>query len=396
MADEYDDIEDLVNRAGGDGSDPFDDLNGDDRDVEEQVGESRPEVLGDRPLVPWVEDGFAPGQILLQDNGAWVDIVDAHNESGPLETDEDPFLQFATDDQGVPGDRPEAEASAAFETADGLESSRASADDEVLGDDEFAQRMKLEEAAATVSGGNDLAQMVGVEEAQKQKAISEAPYRRINPPSAYQALLGGTGVVFVGQDPQQVIFWQGENVEALPVSIMLWPQTLTSAGGVSVRPFARIDFGTRDGRVRVDVDLGTGTQLCVPASTVYVSVGVEVAAGVTGTISSRLSASIGFYPIVRTAPITRTSYLDSIAAAATQTITRPAFANSIIGFERLDTTAQYTILFNANLVNVSRHIIAANTYLTAPIYLSNDITEVVVTNNGGGTDQARLVWGLAL
>lgn len=271
---------------------------------------------------------------------------------------------------------------------------------------------------------DDLTAKAQDQQIQRDAARDLAPPVSINPASAYHGLLGGQATVYpltdgagnYVQTSTEVARWTGRDTEACPVSIALDPlpanvaPLYTGQTGVIpppappavnpiIRPFARIQFGTRDGLVKVEVDIGSGTQIVVPASNVYVEVGLDAGSNT----EFRMSSSLAFSTVLRTLPTTRTVYIDAQATdsnpANSFQILRPARAIELVGFERVDPAAAYTLYFLGVDNNVSNPLyvrtIAANAILTAPIFLSNDVYYIWVSKTAGaGTSNARVIFGL--
>lgn len=349
------------------------------------------------------------GSIDLVDNGASVSIENLDQDfADPVDVDEDPYIAPTVDDDGFEGFHPYAEASKTFEEQAGLEESptaQENTEEEILGD-ELSARIRQREEAVEGSGGEELVMLQNADQAQKKALTSAAPYRNINPESAYNGLLGGRAVVPFGSPPIQVINWVGRDIEALPVTISIFPIgdgiALVDPAGISYAQnqiaYARITWGTRDGLQSVDVDVGTGVQLTVNASVVYVSVGnslSEDGSPLTDTPAS-VAASIGFYTGSKDAPVIYTNY-DLIGASPdTHVFKRPSYASHLY-FERSDIRDAFTLTFRYSAgANSYVRAIAANAYLENPVKLSNDVKEVLVANNGTHTNEVRVMWGLYL
>lgn len=344
-------------------------------------------------------------ELLLVDNGAFTEIEDL-NQGVPVETDETPYLPGAVDGDGVPGDRPYVDANDVFQNqtfGDG-EFSPEPADQT---SDDVEDRLKQEEAASVDIHGmpvSDLDRHINRDNIKHEEIRHIAPYVRTNPPTAYRGLLGGQAVCQPGQDPQQVVRWEGEDIESMPVSVAWSP--IDSIQNISVAdvvlPFVRIQFGTRDGLMSVDVDVGRGGQLSIPASVVYVYLGLYTGS----TLPFRLTATVGYLPIVRTSTLTFTDYPGGFTNGVPNGIGvgvpgaaisfRPSFASSVM-FERSNYADPYTLAFyGSTSIPLYEHVIAANTYLTNPIPIANDIQKMLIVNNGAAGAQCRVIWGLNL
>ncbi len=232
----------------------------------------------------------------------------------------------------------------------------------------------------------------------QEEQIQQAPHARITPPSVYRGILGGQATVDPVINAGQVIrvaYWQ-DDTEVLPVSVMFAPLVTgttpppsAAAPGNVTRAFVRLEFGSRGAVVTVDVDCGTGGQLTLPASSITLSVGLDSGSGAPFT----LAAAIGFFPIVRTTVLTRTNYLQFVAAPIT--VNRPSFASGVY-FDRADNTATNNINFLDGGANVLylRTIAGATQYFNSPIPLSNDVAGIQATSDKATT--ARLIWTLNL
>lgn len=216
----------------------------------------------------------------------------------------------------------------------------------------------------------------------------------IVPESAYRGMMGRRVTVDPKKDPQEAVRWVGRTTEALPVSLAISPvmAPILYATASAPRAYASIQFGTRGGTNTVEIDIGTGFQVTLPCSVIYVSIGVDAGAVIS---PFDMSASLGFYQIVRSTPLIRTSYIDSLAASGTIQKVRPRFAAQL-SFDRVDNSAQYEIDFQNGPTVLYSVIIPAGARLQAPVTLSNDVTQVTVTNQGMNTDNSRIMWGLAI
>ncbi len=228
-----------------------------------------------------------------------------------------------------------------------------------------------------------------------------APSVSIVPPSWDSGTLGGSAQIKPNQDTtlagpiQPLVFWEGEDRESCPVTITVNPLDLPLPNGTgtvgTVRPIATIKWGTRNGTFEVDIDIGTGVQLVLCASAVYVSAYLDGGSDTPITVS----AGIGFYASSPRNPATRTAYIDNQGSGATVSVPRAKFSSTIVAFERADTTFQYTLAFlDINSQTIGRRVIQAGTYLTSPIILPNDVVQVDVINGGGAGAKSRLVYGV--
>jgi hypothetical protein len=273
------------------------------------------------------------------------------------------------------------------------------------------QHREMDESAV----GPDGRLLGGIEQHVQYREIVQERERRISPPvnvvpeSAYRGMLGRKYLILpknvVAGIPQpetqerveEAVRWSGRPTETLPVSVA-W-QPLSDPANVDA--FVRISFGTRDGTQVVDIDMGHGGQLTLPASTVYVSVGIR--AGSTIPLAGfALSASIGFFTVTRTSMLTRTEIF-SLAPLSFASALRPKFATSI-WIQRGDYISQ----INYSLRAANNAIITGGVILASTVLASNDLTNwiplpnqcasVLFAVSGGSPGPANyaIIWGLNL
>ena len=204
----------------------------------------------------------------------------------------------------------------------------------------------------------------------------------LSPPSAAHALLGGSALCQPG-DPttlagrlQQVVFWAGDDLESTPCTITLGQvkaPVVSGGGSVKIRPVARVTWGTRTASYSVDLDIGTGAQLTVCASSVYVSCYLDVGS----TQATELCASLGFYSSTPRNPATRTIYFDGLGTSSPVSTPRPTYSNQILNVTRSVNGAALTLrFFDSSGAVIGVQTILANTALASPIVLPNDCTLV--------------------
>lgn len=355
------------------------------------------------------EDPRTSDPIDIVDNGAFRDIENLEQDfRDPLDVEANPFLPQVTDNDGAPGYRPYTDASNHF-TEEDLDLSsdgdlaaetQPSSDEET--DDDLASIVSQREVAAIGSDGrpvSDFKMLQRADAVRNQQIAERAKYVRVNPESAYTGLLGGQVEIPANSaDQQMVINWVGEDVEATPVTISLYPTETFSPYPTALTALplgiATVRWGTRNGTQEAVIDIGTGCQFTINASSVYVSVGHAITPlGVANNAPIRLNASLGFYTCQKNSPLTYTSYIFN--TGTTQSCARPPYASHVY-FDRANTTVQWTLDFHFSTSGVAySRIVAANAYLTEPIKLANDICGVYLTNAGAAA-MARLTWGLYL
>ncbi len=257
-----------------------------------------------------------------------------------------------------------------------------------LFESEFDGVLEKESAAQVDSTGHpvdDLDQQIQIREAEHRESNSQSPHVCVNPVSWDQSLLGSTvtlrrATVSTNSGPiARLAFWQGESRDACPVTVTVGVPNGLVVPGASVLPIARIEWGVHGGKFVAEVDMFSGAEFTVVASSIYVSGFLENAS----LDSLDVTASIGFRTTQRTAPVLRTKSITS-GSTTTITVTRPPFASAIYGFDRETVANQYTLTLLDGDGNVTaRRVIAANAYLTTPIPIPGNCTQVQITNNTG-------------
>lgn len=127
------------------------------------------------------------------------------------------------------------------------------------------------------------------------------------------------------QQMQTVAFWQGSKTESQAMTVdfgntlpPVSPSSPKAPSTVSARPFAIVQYGA-DGNTQnsVIVDIGLGRRATVVGNYISVLVGMDPPpVGQTAAVPVlTLGASIGTFTAHSIAPITRTVYIDNLAAA---------------------------------------------------------------------------------
>lgn len=268
-------------------------------------------------------------------------------------------------------------------------------------DDFHEMADQLAEAGSAPNGGvnSDIQTLGNFNRIRKVEDNREAQFVNINPVSAgvLDPKFGDEATVTAGASAAEVCRWEGKNGEARPVTIMVGIPRLStlgvftmSSGSAPSRAYALITFGVRNFKQTVKVDIAKGLQLSVIASAVYVSVGLDFDSSSTpGTMV--VGASLGFFGVPRTSPVTCTLYRDTdIAAAGTWTVDIPTFARQLLPIQRSFSAPGGTLTPAAMLVNV-RDINGTTIYslyggdtlysiMSDPLPLSNDAYTIRVTN----------------
>lgn len=220
------------------------------------------------------------------------------------------------------------------------------------GSDDFAELQRDRQRAMEQAGGDDLA-MEQIYRAHNEAKLNQlAPFTRSNPSSMYKALLGNTRTVKVGDQAVQVAYWVADSDgDAQAMTVLFAPvRPIGFDSSTAVfRPYGIIQFGNSAGLVTAEVDIGVGgAQFTVCASSITLQVAMEV---LTGAGSVQLSGMLSAQPCVRTAPLTRTKYVD-VTLPGDNFVAVPAFAKGFYVQRGTTTgTLQLNLCNNKQLVN---------------------------------------------
>lgn len=229
----------------------------------------------------------------------------------------------------------------------------------------------------------------------------QAPFTRTNPVSILAGQIGNQQAVSVGQSPQQVAFWGGDDAETMPITVVFAPVNpnitpdIGLGGNAPIRPFGRVRFGTRGFLVEALVDIANGVEFTVAGSQCTLEVGLDDTSNL-GTIPDPvpMAGMLSFRQVEKPLPITRTVFFDNPGGAATSGILRiPSFARDLTVY-RFPYTAGFTIAFlDSTFTQVYQHVVAASTEME-PIRLTTDIVGVEL-GGAAAVQSARLAFGLA-
>ncbi len=256
--------------------------------------------------------------------------------------------------------------------------------------------------AREAAGGDDLDEAATLRSLHDQVDQTRAPSVSMTPRSWDRGRLGDTQPV--GNDvnitadglPVLLVHWPGDDRETTAVSLTVAPILTPGQNPGLGRAVARIIWGTQDGKFQCDVDIGTGVQLTLVASNVYVY--VLFLSGITTPLNQKFSGAISFQRLNPTNRSTLTDYIDALAGGGSITIPRPQFGNTIQNFSRSNFTDAWTIVGQGTVggavVTIMTIVIAASTQPQLPIYLPNDVSSLVITNSGAGAGNARVVFGV--
>lgn len=225
------------------------------------------------------------------------------------------------------------------------------------------------------------------------------------PPAALRGVLGRSFVCKHGEGEKPVIFYRGENRDTQIVTIDLgrqetggtatFPEATDGTDPYFYGPYAAITYGT-DGWAteRVEVDIGRGTRIAIPASNVNVSVGMDAPPSGYVAGSMVLGGSLGLFGGTSTAPVTRTRYLNSLAKDSFDTVKIPARAQVLLPPQASDLAGTTRLrVLDASGATLYALQYANGTCGTIP--LSNDAHSVYIYNVGPNSSNYRLAFQIA-
>jgi hypothetical protein len=260
-----------------------------------------------------------------------------------------------------------------------------------------------------MSVGMSLDQMLALREMQQHQLQnsgaggSATPYARINPPTTIKGINGNQIICAPGELPKQIVNWPGEDIEAQPCTMTVAPVTpfvnKKAAGNFSYRPYAIVQWGSKGVLVKAEVDILRGCQFTIGASAVIANVAIESAAadGYTEVEPQSITAMLSWWPIVRTAPLTRTrfAHIGPFPLASTAQFLLPPFAKNVF-VTRNDSTKGITItVAGLGGVTIYTFAVAGGTVLYDPLPLPDD-TESVFVGGAGADLQVRAIFGLSI
>lgn len=273
---------------------------------------------------------------------------------------------------------------------------------------EFDEILDRHAAVNAAFPTNDLDAYTQLQAQQRAAENAIAPFTCINPASADRGNLGQSVLlkpgrtistsVFADGEPQLVANWPGDDREACPVVVTAAPALPYSSN--IARIVAKIQWGVHGAKFEVLVDVGTGFELTISASNVYLSLYLEggdfTTSGAATETDTLASGAIGFQQADHQQAVVRSVRSAGLVTGAGGgfTVSRPAFATSLLSFERSDTGGPTTLTFrDQNNTTIFVRQYAALAYVGAPISLPSEIASVFVTN-GGADSKITLVFGL--
>ena len=239
-------------------------------------------------------------------------------------------------------------------------------------------------------------------QAEWNRLDQNAPFMRVNPPSALRGMLGNQATVSTGPSAsppdknKQVALWEGEDAETTPITVTLGPVTgvgLTAEPYTAVPwlfPYAIVQFGTKGFATNFEVDIGVGCQFTLTASMVSLQVALEdPPTGFPSTNASlQLSGMLSFGPTNRQpCPITRTLVRQVTLVGGTVTVPVPNFAKRVWLITSDGTAVQPAIqiaFLTASGTQNYAYAAASGAPFTVPLIISNGTFQIGLTIPGGG------------
>lgn len=255
------------------------------------------------------------------------------------------------------------------------------------GPSDFDELVEARASAVAEFGGDELAGYAQHQHNEVAALGAAAPWMRTNPLSVVSAIIGGQAVPNGQQfeaatQPVQLCSWNGEDPDTKNVIVNIAAVTLKQADGAAgfFESYGIVQFGTRGFLNTVEVDVGQ--QFVVGASTVIVQVKAFLAPQTLDSIlPPTFVGMLSFGNTNRTAPLTRTKYIDTAVPGGTPVIvTVPPYAKNVVVWRFGTGTPGMTILFEAaDGSTLYDFTIAAGAYMTTPIPLTPDVFQLAIT-----------------
>lgn len=199
---------------------------------------------------------------------------------------------------------------------------------------DFGEFIRQRAAAMDEADGDDLAAGIIHRGADTAKLQAQAPFQRTDaPPSAVEAVLGNVATLTWGES-KQVAQWSGPDVDTRPLTVTIgvinldWATPAGVSFGGEFRPYATLLWGSGGFSYTVEVDLAKGAQWTVGASSAFLTITLPHSTDEPAGLALKAAGSFSYQPCMRTAPITRTVYINSppLSNNAAQV---PAFAKKV-------------------------------------------------------------------
>lgn len=184
----------------------------------------------------------------------------------------------------------------------------------------------LAEAGVAPNGGaeSDIQKSVNFNRIKQEENGAESKAVNIAPLSVIKNAdpkFGDHAVCTAGGPAMEVVRWAGDVNEARAITLSFgWNNpsitgVLSAASGTPAnRPYAIVNYGTRNYTQNYVCDISKGQNISFSASWVTVAVGLDLVSGSNGTLD--IGASIGFFGSGGSCPVTRTIYLDTAVGIA--------------------------------------------------------------------------------
>lgn len=254
------------------------------------------------------------------------------------------------------------------------------------------------EFLSQIRTGDQLAAKAALRKQKWHQLNQQAKFSRIQPPSVLKGVIGNVAEVELGSQIQ-VANWAGDDAESCPITFTLGPVDQVPAELLNnFNPFAICRWGTHGYSLTAEVDIGRGCQFTVAGSAAVLTLvnpttesalipGAPTALSLAGMLSLGL-------PVVRTAPITRTTRI-LVAGGDTVRVRVPAFAKSVrlVRASALQALTVTCESYDGTTAIYSVAVPAAATFAeTLPINefpLTNNAVELLIT---AGVGAGTVVW----
>lgn len=257
---------------------------------------------------------------------------------------------------------------------------------------------------------DDLDMFTQVQEQQREEENAESQFTNSNPPSLNRGNLGQsvtlnagavtTGAVyntFADGPSQMVAFWPGDDRDVQAITVTAQPNVPISTSKI-VKLVAKVNWGVHGAKFTVFIDVGTGIEFALNASNAYVELFLEGDsynnASTPANTSYVAAGSIGFKNTSRTQALVR-AVRKIGTSGGTVTVTRPAFASSLVAFDSDLGAGSVTLNFlDAMGQIVFTRVYAANAFITTPVSMPADVVQVQFVPTSSGVYIATLTFGL--
>jgi hypothetical protein len=109
-----------------------------------------------------------------------------------------------------------------------------------------------------------------------------------------------------------------------------------------------------------------------------------------------IQGALSFRPMIRTAPLIRSRYLDSMVQNVAQTVVIPPFATGILPVQMSSLTGIVQLDFYDTTNTIRYSLQVSNAAQVTPIPLTTDMVKLVVTSTQAATQHVRLPFELSI